>query len=289
MGRRSDRLIRWFAAASMVAVVVALAGCTGGATSSSSTPAPPAQTSAATTQNSDQSQATPSDSSASNTPTTLNLKSASYTQKLVKDPSGYTSTVKITLWQPVPKGVQWPVAHPGDSTAVFPQPDGFDPSTDIVIPYELTLTNTTKGFDISDAKLAYKIATDTKSADQFSTPRSLDTFDWVDNSWQSNTWSVSINNTYGRPYVWAEMQQPNGGDVVGYPNFSWGSLASGESQSVVSFLVYHDQVTPAEPRGTKSALSHLALTALGPSALGTENWQKNVNLLGGHWSTESRP
>ncbi len=189
-------------------------------------------------------------------------KSASATQHQTLD-SGYTCSVEVTIWNRLPESVQAPVAHPADADATIDPTSDYDPTTDVVIPFEFTLTNTTKSFDLQDPKLVYGFVSSVQEANRsLDKPRTLDSWDWYDSGWDVTGWTVDVQTDQsgsGNPIHVVSAKPP---EYV-YPSMSWStSLAPGDSVSHVGFFVYHDTRTPVEPSGSAWTLKYLAVHAL---------------------------
>ena len=201
-------------------------------------------------------------SSPTPSPADAALKSTSATQYQTLD-SGYTCSVKVTIWDRLPESVQAPVAHPADADATIDPTSDYDPKTDVVIPFEFTLKNTTKGFDLQDPKLVYGLVSSVRHVNgSLDKPRTLDSLDWYDSGWDVTSWTVDIETDqrgFGDPIRIVSA----GPQAYVYPSMNWStSLAPDDSVSHVGFFVYHDERTPVEPSGSAWTLKYLAVHAL---------------------------
>ena len=214
------------------------------------------------------------------TPVVSDLKSVSAIGHF-KDGNGYSSTIKETIWQPIPASVTSAFQHPMDSAATIDPSSDYDPKTDVVVPFSLTLTNTTKGFAIEKPQIAYSVA----PVGRANTPStwemmSLETWDWHSDGWSTTKYNIAgvVDNQlivqpgdYGAPFPTTEWSNP---------------LAPGASDTVNGFFIYRDKLTPAEPKGTRWVLGNLSLQiwSLGES---TDKNPQVVTLLGtlvrGQW------
>jgi hypothetical protein len=193
------------------------------------------------------------------TPAVAALKSASVTQDLATATGGFTCAVKVTIWDRLPQSVQAPVAHPACTDATIDPTSDYDPKTDIVIPFEFTLKNTTKGFDLQDPSIEYRFVSSVRDVKRsLDESRTLDSLDWYDSGWDVTSWTVDLNEPGNTCWVRAKPQQEGS-----YPTMTWStSLAPGESVSHFGFFVYRDKRTPAEPSGSAWTLKYLSVRVL---------------------------
>jgi len=197
-------------------------------------------------------------------PTMPALKSESLTKKN-KDQNGYSSSIKEAIWQPIPADFTSPFQHPLDSAVTIDPSSDYDPKTDVVIPYSVTLTNTTEGYSIDKPRIQYQLWPIQVSDGSINSPRTIETWDWHSDGWSKNTWDVTNATGFGESGLRVEMQNPSMGT---WPTTEWSTpLAPGASDTVNGFFVYRDQLTPAEPKGTRWTLDNVALDAFGGSGI----------------------
>lgn len=189
------------------------------------------------------------------------LKSSSVTHDYT-NASGFSSSVKVTVWKPEPKGATSPVAHPLDSTVTLDPSSDYDPTTDLVIPVAVTLTNTTKGFDIKQPRIVWWVQGLNCGSKSTTEVRTLDFRGWYSDGWETTTWDVGTQGVDGT--LWqsaAEYQVQATSEDVGNPAIiTWSDpLPPGESDTQVGFFIYHDHATPKDPNGTAWVLNYLLL------------------------------
>ena len=173
------------------------------------------------------------------------LKSASVTHTY-KDASGYTCSVKMTVWDREPADATSPIAHPLDSAITLNPSSDYDPQTDVVIPVSVTLTNTTKGFDIDQPGITWDVVGLTCGSKELTEARSLEYWGWFADGWATFTWKI----TTGPLGVGAWLQT--------LPSVEWSDPLPPQGEDVQNgFFVYRDQLTPVEPHGTAWILDSL--------------------------------
>jgi hypothetical protein len=194
-----------------------------------------------------------------------NLKSKSLTRHF-KDPSGYTSSLTETIWDPIPADVTSPVQHPLSEGITLDPSSDYDPKTDVAIPFSFTLTNTTKGFDIEKPTIAYTLG-DTRTTQMASqaTPiketRNIESWDWQSSGWDKSVWGVDY-----------DLGIYSVDSAVSAPSSEWSApLAPGGSVTLNGFVIYRDRLTPAEPKGTRRVLGNLQFVFLSPSSSADKN------------------
>jgi hypothetical protein len=170
------------------------------------------------------------------------------------------------------------VAHPAEADATIDPGSDYDPKTDTVIPFELTLTNTTKGFDLQDPNLTYGLVSSVREVNKsLDKPRTLDSWDWYSSGWDVTSWTVDIETDdrgSGNPIHIVSA----GPQAYVYPSMNWStSLAPGDSVSHVGFFVYHDTRTPVEPSGSAWTLTSLAVHALYDENHGYANYIDSIS------------
>ncbi len=171
------------------------------------------------------------------------LESASLTREF-SNPSGYTCTIELTVWRPVPKRISSPVAHPQSDEAVITPDVDYDPTMDTVIPFTLTLTNTTKGFDLEEVGLRYRLTSQESEWDTETEARTLEAWAWYSDGLDVTTWDLRGS----------KVSQENGNDDT-WPSVEWDEpLAPGDSVTQCGYFVYRDHPTPNEPQGNKGIL-----------------------------------
>jgi hypothetical protein len=199
------------------------------------------------------------------------LKSASLTKKF-ETPSKYTCTVKVTVWKPIPKVVDSPVTHPAYDEAVITPGSDYDPSTDTVIPFSMTVRNTTKGFDLKKPGIRYRLTTPTRGVTRSATEtRTL----------EAMTWSTDGPQVTSCDLRGASVSLENGNEDT-WPSVSWSDpLAPDASVTQYGYFIYRDHRTPAEPHGTKWVLGFIVVmpTYTGGSAVGPME-TKGLSLTG---------
>ncbi len=256
----------------VLAAALSLGGCgSGTATTTSQTNSAPTGTSAQSLDEYlSQAAATASESPLSASWSSAELKSSSLTKEF-ESPSKYTCAIKVTVWKPVPKTVDSPVDHPADSEAVITPGSDYDPTTDTVIPFALTLTNTTRGFDLEKVGIRYRLTSQEAEFDTATEARTLEAWAWNSEGVDVTTWDlrgskVSLEN--GLEDTW--------------PSVEWSEpLATGDSVTNYGYFIYRDHRTPAEPHGTKSVLGSVIVvpTYTGGSAAGPRA-TKGLSLTG---------
>jgi len=180
------------------------------------------------------------------------LKSVSAIQHY-KTASGYSTTIRETIWHPLPTDIAGPAQHPaGDGATIDPSSD-YDPKTDVVVPFRLTLTNTTKGFAIEKPTIDYSVESIGAAEAQTYDMMSLEAWDW-----HSDGWSTTKYNVGG--VVDGQLAVRPSDVSAGTADTEWSDpLAPGASVTVNGFFVYRDKLTPAKPKGTRWVLDNLSL------------------------------
>lgn len=183
------------------------------------------------------------------------LKSASLTRTF-KTQSEYTCTIKLTIWEPIPKSVDSLVTHPESDEAVIDPASDYDPAMDAVIPFAMKLTNTTKGFDLEEPGIRYSLTEPKARAGvsaseivELGEARVLEAWAWYADGVDVTTWDLRS----GR------VSLENGNENA-QPSVTWSEpLATGDSVTQYGYFVYRDHRTPAEPKGSKWALDFVVV------------------------------
>jgi len=238
------RLSYLTAFASGIVALALIAGCTpvsGGVQNNAAEKGAPSVTTPAPAP-----QATPS------TPVAPDLKSLSAVGHF-KDGNGYSSTIKETIWQPIPASVTSAFQHPMDAAVTIDPSSDYDPKTDVVVPFSLTLTNTTKGFAIEKPTIDYSVESIGAAGAQTYDLMILEAWDW-----HSDGWSTTKYNVGG--VVDGQLAVRPSDVSAGTADTEWSNpLASGASVTVNGFFVYRDKLTPARPKGTRWVLNNMSL------------------------------
>jgi hypothetical protein len=207
-------------------------------------------------------------------PAALTLKSASNTRNFT-DPSGYSVSIEETFWEAIPADVAQPVRHPAGDATIDPSSD-YDPKADVAIPFSLTLSNTTKGFEIKAPQIAYDMTPYAKPGPAIKAVRTLESRDLHSDGWSTKVWNVGGRSIAGGFGVDVVGRDPGSGfQITTWP----GPLPSGGSRTVLGFFIYRDTFTPAEPEGARWVLDNVYLTYWGTGTPKGEN-QSVLSLSG---------
>lgn len=231
----------------MVAAAL-LAGCSSSATSGQS-----GATQAATS-------AQPSDTATAQPTPTANpspMTSAHATWKY-KRSDGYTSSVTFTVWTPVPKDVSSAFGHPEDANGAVDPTADYDPTTDVAIPFQVKLANTTSGFDLSDARTLVQLFGLSLGSSKMEIspdhPKLMDTILFFSDGRSTDNWQVYTENQFGYWYVKVMPANTDDTPII----ISWSALSSQASSTVNAFIVLHDYYSPATPAGARELLTRIA-------------------------------
>jgi len=189
-----------------------------------------------------------------------------------KNGAGYTCSVTLTVWEPIPADAVGIVAHPADKPAPSTQADqseptvildsasDYDPKTDMVIPLSVGTQNTTDGFDLEGLQVNSQCAglpcTDPEYT--ISPARALDfTFFYSDgNQTKSMAFATSPADSWGGN----RMQIQTGTDSFASTTTWTDPLAPDERGGALGFAILHDYYSPAAPQGDAAMLELLMLT-----------------------------
>jgi hypothetical protein len=190
------------------------------------------------------------------------LESSSVTHAY-KDSSGFSCSVKVTVWQPVPADAASPVAHPLDSTVTLDSSADYDPQTDVLVPVSVTLTNTTKGFDIQEPTIIWYVQGLTCGSKRLTEARTLEFWGWYSDGWESTTWGVGTTSAsdlgLGNEYK-VDLETGISAEDTNIPLIKWSDpLSPGREDTQVGFFIYRDRATPNDPNGTPWVLNHVLL------------------------------
>ena len=187
-------------------------------------------------------------------PVVSDLKSVSATQHF-KNGSGYSTTIRETVWQSLPTDIAGPAKHPADVGVTIDPSSDYDPKADVVIPFSLTLTNSTKGFAIEQPRIQYSVDSigSVKERPRYWGIMRLEAWDWHSDGWSTTNYDLT-NIIDGKLIVLPSDAS------AGFATTEWSDpLEPGASVTLNGFFVYRDKLTPAAPKGTRWVLNNLSL------------------------------
>jgi len=197
------------------------------------------------------------ESTASSAPATPNLASKRATWDF-KRGDGYTCSVTFTVWAPPPANVSSAFGHPAAaSDAVDPTAD-WDPKTDLVIPFQVKVENTTSGFELSDARTMVVLfglhLGSSKLEISADHPKLMVSMFFFSDGPSTTNWQVYTDDEGFGPGVKVMGANTNDDSTI----ITWSTLSPQASSTVNAFIILHDYYSPASPAGAKALLSHLA-------------------------------
>lgn len=184
----------------------------------------------------------------------------------------YSYTVTINIWQPLANAVAKSTTHPANSQlvlgsgykAINPTYRQFNPATDIVIPGQMIVTNTTDGFSMNYdfqvkldmlpmyTKVNYNFVYPGTGSSPFSPTDSTGKRFTIEQRFSSGAESTR--------YEIGGVMDNNWG-LIGI-NFNKG-LASKESKSHEFFIIVSNYYSSIDPNGDSYLLDHMTLQPLG--------------------------
>lgn len=238
----------------LVAASLASAGC-GGSQTASQTPVTQGASSAST------GEATPAgcpnvgDYEAASAPSPV-LKGSSTFKCSRSD--GYTVAVRLRVWAPVRRSAGNALVHPDNPSATASDAVTYDPSTDIAIPWEATIINTTPGFDLQSLSWGVDVYLVPYSNLVTTQEYSVDLAAYLSDGWSVRNDAVSMGDATNSPQMSGD-NQAGGATAVGVDSSS--ITRNGGQTSVDGFVIVHDYYSPSHPSGAKALLSGLAVWA----------------------------
>ena len=197
------------------------------------------------------------DPTASPAPTAATLTSTHATWKY-KRGDGYTSSVTFTVWTPVPKDVSGAFGHPEDASSTVDPTADYDPTTDVAIPFQVKLENTTSGFDLNDARTLVQLfglsLGNSKMEISMDHPKLMDTILFFSDGRSTDNWQVYTENQLGYWYVKVMPANTDDTPII----ITWSALSPKASSTVNAFIILHDYYSPATPAGATALLSRIA-------------------------------
>jgi hypothetical protein len=210
------------------------------------------------------------------TPTTGSTATASSANKTFsydwsnKNDQGYSWIVTLTEWTPIIGGNEDVIQHPYNSEfSVTTSDEDYDSAKDAIIPVMISLKNTTEGFDLENAAsvLYFHVAqcNDSTVTNDLNTPKTIDVFSY------SPSRGTSVYKYYLQSYT--DLGKNTGVEVSaslsddGSPGLWWNPISSGKTVNALFFVIIHNFITPANPKGNLNLLDYVAIF---PSPISTE-------------------
>lgn len=177
-----------------------------------------------------------------------------------KNDQGYSWTVSLTEWNPVIGGNQEFINHPFDSRFSINTSDGdYNSAKDAIVPVMISLKNTTVGYDLENSSSSLWFHTvacnDSGVTDYLNTiNNSIDVLSWGGNS-GTDVNEYSLGLMYSTNII--KVTALNTG--VASPGLWWNPIPSGETYNALFFVIIHDFITPANPKGNMDLLDYVAI------------------------------
>lgn len=199
-------------------------------------------------------------------PNTFDLSSSRFTNVFTfEDEAGYTCTIEVASWLPVEYPEDAMLEHPDradfmlDSAAM-----ALDSTRDTVVPYCVTMTNTTEGYPIAPLSFRYH-AIDAAIGtwyfnDVYETPNKKN---WPQLSDDRILLNVVLDGSGPKEYEYTVSPSDWSFFVAGGP-ITWTMsepLQPGAEVKVFGFYIYRDHTTPNEPSGSRWVVNRMALGA----------------------------
>jgi hypothetical protein len=198
------------------------------------------------------------------TTTTTSAPQIESATRTFKDASGYTCKVSVKVRKPIGEDSLGVARHPGaigrtSDTQDFSLESGvdYDPDTDVLIPIEVTISNLTTGFDLTEPTIDIYCGglTISKPGYKLTAVKAL-AFRWF----------------YSDDTGLSSLQVSSSGSAIDVVNADWGQsqtvgikwsepLATGSMFSSYGFAVLSDYYTPAYPKGEVSLLDYICVEA----------------------------
>lgn len=179
---------------------------------------------------------------------------------------GYSWIVTLTEWNPVIGGNQEIINHPFDSGFSVNTSDGdYDSAKDAIVPVMISLKNTTVGYDLenSNSSLWFQVVAcnDSGVTDYLNTiNNSIDVLSWCGNSGTDvNEYSLRLRSSTSRSITTNIIDVTPLNSGVASPGFWWNPIPSGETANALFFVIIHDFITPANPKGNMDLLDYVAI------------------------------
>jgi hypothetical protein len=185
-------------------------------------------------------------------------KSNSRTWHFTNEQAGYSYDLIISFWEPLPDAKSGASGHPMDLKLLLGSECKFDPSTDLVIPGEIAIKNTTNGFPIDTSVAAIfnnrggdflDGGSPTEYTGKGISPGERDGRVSVESIFSNNDIdceSFSSTNNY-------DQMQPN---LISFKTIN---LGTGQSSAHRFFTIVHNYFSPSLPEGDKELLDWIIL------------------------------
>ena len=281
----NSHTVRLCLVAALCSVAIALSGCSGAKTASTTGSAAP-ETKSDPVPSVKLSDANPSPDGWSDPPTgaqpTNVAAPASATWKLKRD-DDYQCEMTISVWSAFPPHSSGTLTHPADSKVTVSSESDFDPKTDIVIPIQLKVKNTTPNFDFENlvamvSMRGLAMPKDTKK----SYSKALDQIFFLDDGRNTDKLVASV---VGADSLAGPGMSVTNADLSGLSSITWASLAPNALGIANGVVIFHDYFAPSTPSGSKEMLGYLALQpnliSWSTDAAGRERYVTLSGVVGG--------